>query len=113
MFFTTFQPDNTPCGGGKARFYAVKFNSGEMGSELFSSEVVRGSGGGEYITIRSVELSESGIPSQPMIYTGHQGSAQVIATGLVNTSTGELEKVNLNPAEFARDITILLWRRVK
>jgi len=107
----TFQPDNTPCGGGKSRFYAVKYNSGEMGGQLFGSSVIGGSEG--YVTLRSVELSGKGIPSQPMIYTGHQGSAQVVATGLVNSSTGELEKINLNPAKFAKNITILFWRKVK
>jgi len=37
VFFTTFQPDNTPCGGGKSRFYAVKYNSGESAEITFPS----------------------------------------------------------------------------
>jgi len=112
VFFTTYQPLNEPCGGGISRFYAVEYNTGEIGSQLFSDEVVGGSGT-SYVTARSVELQGRGVPSQPMIYTGHAGKQQVVATGLVNTSTGELEKINLNPAVFVKNINILLWRRVQ
>ena len=111
VFFTTFQPNNSPCGGGKSRFYAVKFNSGELGTELFSGENINQPG--KYVTIRSVELSDTGVPSQPIIYTGHAGTAQVVAFGLVNSSTGNLERIKLNPAKFAKNITILLWRKVR
>jgi hypothetical protein len=48
-----------------------------------------------------------------MIYTGHSRQHEIIATGLVNTSTGELEKIDLNPGAFAKNVDVLLWRRIR
>jgi type IV pilus assembly protein PilY1 len=112
VFFTTFQPFDEPCGGGISRFYAVKFNTGEMGNQLFSSEVI-GSNESGYVSLRSVELKGRGIPSQPMVYVGPSGKGRVVAAGLVNTSSGTLEKIDLNPASFIKNINILLWREVR
>ncbi len=107
VFFATYQPFNNPCGGGKSRFYAVSFNSGAYSSNLFLGA------NNQPKAARSIELKGTGISSKPMIYTGHSGESNIVASGLVNSTSGELEKIKLNPNKFYNDITVKLWRRVR
>ncbi len=111
VFFTTFQPKNNPCGGGTSRFYALNFDSGRLESNLFAASAVGNDSG--YKTVRSLELEDSGVSSKPMIYMGPGGKNSVTTTASVNSSTGSLETIDLNPAKFIKNLDILLWRRVK
>ncbi len=111
VFFTTFQPYNTPCGGGTSRFYALNFNTGMLEEQLFSAKAI-GDGVG-YKDIRSLELKDSGVSSKPMIYMGPGGKRSVTTTASINSSTGSLETIVLNPAKFIKNLDILLWRKIK
>jgi hypothetical protein len=111
VFFTTFQPLNNPCGGGISRFYALKFNSGYIESNLFDASAIGNDSG--FKTIRSLELNDSGISSKPMTYMGPGGKSSVTTTASVNSSSGELETIKLNPIKFVKNLDILLWRKIK
>ncbi len=108
VFFTTFQPNDSPCGGGISRFYSVNYKTGGLVQQLFGFSNGNQT---EYKTARSVQLSGNEVPSKPMIYKG-EGSAKAIAAGVVNKG-GQLEKIKLNPSKFLEKIDIRLWRVVK
>ena len=101
VYFTTYQPNDTPCGGGISRFYAVSYKNGKLKENLFGFN-------NQFKTARSVELSGRGVASKPMIYSG-QGVSKAVAAGVVNRN-GSLEKVQLNPSYFIKNITIKYWR---
>jgi hypothetical protein len=107
VFFTTFQPVNTPCGGGKSRFYAVNYRTGLMKDSLFLGLT---SGGNTITSVRSVELQTGGIPSQPMIMEGQSGNGTAVATGVTTSSSGGIEKIELDPSLLSTALSILLWR---
>ncbi len=115
VFFTTYEPENNPCGGGLSRFYAVNYTTGTVENDLFLIGGANDSSttNNSFTTLRSIQLSTKGIPSKALIYTGHGGKSKVVASGLINSSTGVFEKVNLNPGAFINNIDILLWRRIK
>ncbi|MFN3479293.1 MAG: pilus assembly protein, partial [Thermodesulfovibrionales bacterium] len=107
VFFSTYTPQNEPCGGGAARFYSVSYKTGAYESGLMLL-------GGNVTATRSIEVSSGqGIPSNPMIYVGKSGEGQIVAAGLVNVSTGNLIKIMLNPDKFTQAINILLWRVIR
>ena len=108
VFFTTFQPNDSPCGGGISRFYSVNYKTGGLVQQLFGFSNGNQT---EYKTARSVQLSGNEVPSKPMIYKG-EGSTKAIAAGVVNKG-GQLEKIKLNPSKFSEKIDIRLWRVVK
>ena len=60
--------------------------------------------------VRCVELETSGIPSQPMIMEGQSGQGSAVATGVTTSSSGGIEKIELNPAALSTALNILLWR---
>ena len=106
IFFSTFTPENAPCGGGTARFYAVSYKTGayKSGLMLFGNET----------EARSLAISSgAGVPSKPMIFVGKSGEGQIVAAGLVNVATGSLTKVMLNPNDFQGLLNILLWREIR
>ena len=108
VFFTTFEPTNEPCGGGKSRFYAVNYRTGVFKSGLFLN--LTDSSGGALKKVRSVELETGGVPSQPMIMEGQSGGGTAVASGVTTSSSGGIEKVDLNPQAFSTALDILLWR---
>ncbi|RKX24237.1 MAG: hypothetical protein DRP47_11700 [Candidatus Zixiibacteriota bacterium] len=108
VFFTTYEPLDTPCGGGKSRFYAVDYRSGAFQSNLFLN--LEDSSGNSLNDVRSVELETGGVPSQPMIMEGQSGSGTAVASGVTTSSSGGIEKVELNPQAFSTALDILLWR---
>lgn len=107
-FFTTYEPINSPCGGGRSRFYAVDYRSGGLQSGLFIN--LTNSSGGAINNVRSVELQSGGIPSQPMIMEGASGAGTAMASGVTSSSQGGVEKVDLDPRAFTTGLDILLWR---
>ena len=107
VFFTTFEPGDSPCGGGLSRFYGVDYRTGMVDPGLFADAAPADRPGDE---VRSVELQASGIPSQPLILEGQSGEGSAIATGVTSNTSGELEKVQLNPNKFSTALDILLWR---
>jgi type IV pilus assembly protein PilY1 len=108
VFFTTYEPLNVPCGGGKSRFYAVGYRSGAFQSDLFLN--LEDSSGNSLTNVRSVELETGGVPSQPMIMEGQSGGGTAVASGVTTSSSGGIEKVELNPQAFSTALDILLWR---
>lgn len=105
-FISTYTPSNTACGGGVARFYGVKYDTGSYEGSLMQF--------GNKSDARSIAISTSGgVPSTPLVYSGKSGSGQVVAAGLVDTSTGGLSKTPLNPDKFSLNINLLLWRKIR
>ena len=104
VFFTTYEPLDEPCGGGKSRFYALQYRTGLLKSGLFMDFTNNNQ------TVRSVELQSRGIPSQPMIFEGQNGKGTAVATGITTSTSGGIEKIRLNPAAFSTALDILLWR---
>jgi PilY1 beta-propeller domain/Domain of unknown function (DUF2341) len=106
VFFGTYTPQNSPCGGGTSRFYSLGYKSGSYESGLMLN--------GTTTQVRSITISTGqGIPSNPMIFVGKSGEGQIVAAGLVNVSTGSLIKIMLNPNKFGEIINILLWREIR
>jgi hypothetical protein len=110
VFFNTFTPLNVPCGGGVTRFYSVSYETGsaETGLMLFSADDTGVTG------TRSVALSQTGgISSAPMVHVGRDGSGQVAAAGLINSSTSGLEKINMASDKFTETPVLLFWREMR
>jgi Tfp pilus tip-associated adhesin PilY1 len=107
VFFSTFTPSNTPCGGGASRFYGVGYMTGGYTAGLMLNASTT--------QVRSITLAtNSGVPSRPMLYSGANGQGQVVAAGLVDISTGQFTKVMLNSQDVnGTAVTILLWREVQ
>jgi Tfp pilus tip-associated adhesin PilY1 len=91
-FFTTYEPENSTCGGGISRFYAVQYNAGTLESGLFKNIK---NGGNTILAVRGVELPTTGIPSKPLILES-SGGATPVAAGTVSSTSGELIKVELD-----------------
>lgn len=108
VFFTTYEPINTPCGGGVSRFYTVDYTSGKFKTNLFMG--ITDSSGNSIGDVRSLELETGGVPSQPMILEGQSGSGTAVATGVTTSSTGGIEKIELDASFFNTALDILLWR---
>ncbi len=104
VFFTSFEPANLPCGGGKSRFYALNYRSGALESGLF-----QGVGAG-LDEVRSVETADTGIPSQPMILEGQSGQGTAVAAGVTSSTSGGVTRIELAPDKFSTALDILLWR---
>ncbi|MEW6679850.1 MAG: PilC/PilY family type IV pilus protein, partial [bacterium] len=102
LFFTTFTPNFDICEGGLTRFYAVRFTSGEVYEDLIRAVC-------EKEDVRSVAYPDVGVPSTTMIYPGGESSGP--SGGIMNTGTGEIMKVPLDPVFSGVDI--LLWREVR
>ena len=109
VFFSTFTPSNDPCSGGSSRFYAVSYLTGSYSDNLLLF--------GNANNGRSIAISTSGgVPSTPMIYSGKNGSGQIVGSGSVSTSTGGGSGrggVPLDPTQFSMNVNLLLWRRVR
>ena len=108
VFFTTYEPLDVPCGGGTSRFYAVNYRTGAFETSLFLN--LEDSSGNSIDNVRSVELETGGVPSQPMIMEGQSGGGTAVASGVTTSSSGGIEKVELNPQAFSTAMDILLWR---
>ncbi|MBU0576904.1 hypothetical protein KJ654_04600, partial [Patescibacteria group bacterium] len=114
VFFTTWTPNDDPCGGGVTRFYSVGYKSGGYEGGLIKGVEDAGT---EKTDVRSIIPSDpsakSSVPSKPMIYVGQSESGEPVAKGLVNLGTGELTEIELDPSKFAEILNILLWREIK
>lgn len=104
VFFTTFEPLDMPCGGGKSRFYAVQYRTGLLREGFFVNFDEN------HKNVRSIELDSLGIPSQPLIFEGQTKTGETVAHGVVTFSEGETEKIQLNSAALSTALDILLWR---
>ncbi|MBI4687384.1 MAG: DUF2341 domain-containing protein [Nitrospirae bacterium] len=110
VFFSTYTPQNNPCGGGTSRFYGVSYKTGAYAQSL----MLASDASGNVPATRSIEIAAGqGVPSSPMIFVGKSGEGQIVAAGLVNVSTGSLIKIMLNPAMFTDAMSILLWREIR
>lgn len=107
VFLSTHTPSSSPCGGGVARFYGLSYETGSYNGGLMLF--------GNKTDARSIALpaTSAGVPSTPLVYSGKSGSGQVVASGVVNNSTGGLTKTPLDPNKFSMNVNILLWRRVR
>ena len=107
VFFSAFTPANNACGGGDSQFYALSYETGSYNSGLLLF-------GGGKTDGRSIRISSNGgVPSAPMVYSGKTGGGQVVASGLVDVSTGGLNKTPLDASKFSLNVNILLWRKIR
>jgi hypothetical protein len=107
VFLSTYTPASSACGGGVSRFYGLSYESGRYDGGLMLF--------GNVTDARSIALpaTSSGVPSTPLVYSGKSGTGQVVASGVVNNSTGGLTKTPLDPNRFAMNVNVLLWRRIR
>lgn len=107
VFLSTYTPASSACGGGVSRFYGLSYETGSYNGGLMLF--------GNVTDARSIALpaTSSGVPSTPLVYSGKSGTGQVVASGVVNNSTGGLTKTPLDPNKFAMNVNILLWRRIR
>ena len=106
LFFSTYTPNSDVCSGGGARFYAVAYDTGSYSGGLVLVA--------NATDARSLALpSTTGPPTTPIVYSGKSGKGQVIGSGLVNTSSGGLSNILLDPNKFSLNVNLLLWRRVR
>ena len=116
VFFNTFTPDDSPCGGGTARTYALEYNTGKVAGEEKKLLDITGEGSfsdedtvgpeGHKTSARSLKIAPPEIPPGPPFILRGEDKVKIITGG------GSGGGPDLNP-DILKRINVILWREIK